>query len=337
MDVAQGVCDGPAKNTVDDPLKLVVGDSEEQPTKKKHQQNIDTLLRKRLRKICRQLMVNGAQKASISRQKKKKKKQDNPAQKKRRKFTPSPRLTSATMVPAPPQPEIPRIRGSGVKRPLGTDNSSKLGLAKRQKTGGVKSNPSFASPAPSTLLEPGEENEWNGFSTDEGLDHPPDPDSLDAEEASSVCEEMSGDRGEIPEDSSDLKKPTFTDLFCDENYVIRQEIFKHIGVAGILNLRGVNRGLRELQYKVWDINTKLRRFFDDPIAFRSVLGHNDALISGSFVLQFLERVTWPASRMHIMVTEGEAASNLEAYLIKKEGYERESDHASDLYPVSSRF
>lgn len=43
---------------------------------------------------------------------------------------------------------------------------------------------------------------------------------------------------------------------------------------------------KELQQTQWNINVRLERFFRQPKAFRSALGENDALVSGSFALQF---------------------------------------------------
>lgn len=46
----------------------------------------------------------------------------------------------------------------------------------------------------------------------------------------------------------------------------------------------------------------------------------NALISGSFALQFFERVTWPESDLDILVEEGDGLEEMKKYLTGSEGY-----------------
>lgn len=71
----------------------------------------------------------------------------------------------------------------------------------------------------------------------------------------------------------------------------------------------------------WDINKKLRRFVTDPEELRSKLGEHDALISGSFVIQFFDGVVWPESDLDIFVENGKGASELGRHLLESEDYE----------------
>lgn len=50
---------------------------------------------------------------------------------------------------------------------------------------------------------------------------------------------------------------------------------------------------------VWNINRALQRFFDDPLAFRSLQSTSGLLISGSFALQFLSRQYWADSDLDL--------------------------------------
>lgn len=43
---------------------------------------------------------------------------------------------------------------------------------------------------------------------------------------------------------------------------------------------------RHLQLSQWNVDVRLKRFFMDAKGFRQVLGENNALVSGSFALQF---------------------------------------------------
>ncbi|RYP70459.1 hypothetical protein DL769_004948 [Monosporascus sp. CRB-8-3] len=69
-----------------------------------------------------------------------------------------------------------------------------------------------------------------------------------------------------------------------------------------------------------------------------MLGRSNALISGSFALQFFERVVWPESDLDIMIPEGHGLEEMAGFLIDKEGYRLDSETettvkvAADHYP-----
>ena len=79
----------------------------------------------------------------------------------------------------------------------------------------------------------------------------------------------------------------------------------------------------------WNVNKRLERFSQAPKGFRGQMGKSGALISGSFAIQFFERVLWKESDLDIFVEHGPKASNFERYLCENEGYhlthEREHD------------
>lgn len=71
----------------------------------------------------------------------------------------------------------------------------------------------------------------------------------------------------------------------------------------------------------YNINKKSKRFVTKPPAFRSELGRYDALISGSFALQFFDGVVWDESDLDIFVEDGDYAPlAIGEYLIEREGY-----------------
>ena len=74
----------------------------------------------------------------------------------------------------------------------------------------------------------------------------------------------------------------------------------------------------------WDVDRDLRRFVKDPRRLRQQLGQHNALISGSFALQFFERVTWEKSDLDIFLGHGEVES-FKQYLVEEEGYRLVSD------------
>ena len=86
----------------------------------------------------------------------------------------------------------------------------------------------------------------------------------------------------------------------------------------------------------WNVDRDLRCFVKDARRLRSQLGQHNALISGSFVLQFFERATWEKSDLDIFVHHNEA-SNFEEYLVKEEGYSLVSDQANIDYAMDALF
>lgn len=61
----------------------------------------------------------------------------------------------------------------------------------------------------------------------------------------------------------------------------------------------------------------------DPVVLRSLMSRLDALVSGSFALQFFERVVWKDSGLDIYVEYGredETTTMLEQHLVEAEDY-----------------
>ncbi|KAI0076957.1 hypothetical protein K474DRAFT_1707755 [Panus rudis PR-1116 ss-1] len=65
----------------------------------------------------------------------------------------------------------------------------------------------------------------------------------------------------------------------------------------------------------FDINKFLTRFFDDPLAFRSMQAETGALISGSMALQFLDRSFYPESDLDLYA-EQKNSKQIEKWLIE---------------------
>ncbi|KAH6684495.1 hypothetical protein B0J14DRAFT_13981 [Halenospora varia] len=83
-------------------------------------------------------------------------------------------------------------------------------------------------------------------------------------------------------------------------------------------------GLFDTLFKTqWNINRQLKRFVHDPVVLRSLMSRLDALVSGSFALQFFERVVWKDSDLDIYVEYGredETTTMLEQHLVEAEVY-----------------
>lgn len=68
----------------------------------------------------------------------------------------------------------------------------------------------------------------------------------------------------------------------------------------------------------WNVEWRLALFVRNVNSFRSLMARTNALVSGSFALQFFDRVHWPASDLDINVRQG--SDILESYLCRVEGY-----------------
>ena len=116
----------------------------------------------------------------------------------------------------------------------------------------------------------------------------------------------------------------------DRFYPIFYNICSRLDIASIVALTRTCKGLstvyQELLDVFWDVNCSLQRFVKNIRGFRSQLRGENALISGSFVLQFLDRVHWPESDLDIYVSRDTPLSEslysgMITYLIENEGYE----------------
>jgi len=135
----------------------------------------------------------------------------------------------------------------------------------------------------------------------------------------------------------------------EEYYPIFDRICSSLGIGDIVSLTRTCKSLSSV-YQVllttqWNVDRALRRFVKDPCLFRSKLGEYDALVSGSFALQFFDRVIWPESDLDIFMRVG-AQKHFEEYLCQSEGYtlntetervedtlSKETERDDDIYPM----
>ncbi|KAL9627261.1 MAG: hypothetical protein Q9204_006697 [Flavoplaca sp. TL-2023a] len=118
---------------------------------------------------------------------------------------------------------------------------------------------------------------------------------------------------------------TFVNTFSrDAHYPIFSCLCDHLSIGGILALSKTCKDFSDIyDYLLpmyWNMDKRLQRFVNDPTGLRSKMGELDVLISGSFAIQFFERVTWPSSGLDLYVEEGERSDALYAYLVDSEGY-----------------
>jgi len=75
----------------------------------------------------------------------------------------------------------------------------------------------------------------------------------------------------------------------------------------------------------WNINRALKRFVNDPVGLRSSMARHEALISGSFALQFFARTVWEDSDLDIYLEapgqgKEDGMKALARHLMENEGY-----------------
>ncbi|EPS38477.1 hypothetical protein H072_7790 [Dactylellina haptotyla CBS 200.50] len=104
------------------------------------------------------------------------------------------------------------------------------------------------------------------------------------------------------------------------NPILYTAIFDYLEPQDTLRLLRTCKALYEFKYELWSINRSLRRFVDDPIAFRSLMARYNAIVSGSHALQFLARIKWPKSDLDLYVTEDGGIAAFASHLVAKEGY-----------------
>ncbi|CAJ2513806.1 Uu.00g019250.m01.CDS01 [Anthostomella pinea] len=120
-------------------------------------------------------------------------------------------------------------------------------------------------------------------------------------------------------------------LFHPSQYLpVRKRLMKHLNTLEVLRLCQTSKELRShLQLVEWDINKKLKPFFDDPISFRSCLGRCDALIFGDFALQFLERAYWADFDLESIVQNGSKLEELAKHVTEVQGFTWDETYTLD--------
>ncbi|KAK6515803.1 hypothetical protein TWF281_004393 [Arthrobotrys megalospora] len=110
------------------------------------------------------------------------------------------------------------------------------------------------------------------------------------------------------------------DLLSPSQPILYSAIFSYLDPPDIVRLLATCKSLQLFKYELWNVNRSLRRFVDDPIAFRSLMARHNALVSGSHALQFLARIKWPDSDLDVYMTGENALTEFANHLLQKEGY-----------------
>ncbi|KAL8784342.1 MAG: hypothetical protein Q9195_009087 [Heterodermia aff. obscurata] len=139
---------------------------------------------------------------------------------------------------------------------------------------------------------------------------------------------------------SSLTKPTLSHVL--NIYPICDHLSSILPIADLIRLTRTCKQFSSLYQRAlpahWNIDKRLKRFVNDPQSFRSEMADRDALISGSFALQFFERVTWNESDLDIFLEGQNEVSGFEQYLCEREGYRFDhlSERGSEVYSNMSK-
>ncbi|KAF3929786.1 hypothetical protein ABW19_dt0207782 [Dactylella cylindrospora] len=111
------------------------------------------------------------------------------------------------------------------------------------------------------------------------------------------------------------------DLLSPAYPILQTTILDSLQPQDIIRLLATCRTLQQLKPYIWSVNRSLRRFVDDPIAFRSLMARHNALVSGSHALQFLRRVKWLDSDLDVYIYGLDEIFEFATHLMEKEEYE----------------
>lgn len=119
-------------------------------------------------------------------------------------------------------------------------------------------------------------------------------------------------------------------------YPIFDRICAYLQPREIVNFQRTTKRLSgsfESLFKTqWNINRALHRCVADPARFRSEMARHNAIISGSFALQFLDRVIWDDSDLDVYVETEIGSKELGDYLSTFENYRLEEPvEGADTY------
>ncbi|KAL8893571.1 MAG: hypothetical protein Q9192_005134 [Flavoplaca navasiana] len=134
---------------------------------------------------------------------------------------------------------------------------------------------------------------------------------------------------------------TFVNTFSrDAHYPIFSCLCDHLSIGGILALSKTCKDFSDIYDFLlpiqWNVDKRLQRFVNDPVGLRSKMGELDALVSGSFAIQFFERVTWLSSDLDMYVKAGARAYALRTYLANSEGYTLQTTKGTGDLPYAMR-
>ncbi|KAH7019802.1 hypothetical protein EDB80DRAFT_701551 [Ilyonectria destructans] len=116
--------------------------------------------------------------------------------------------------------------------------------------------------------------------------------------------------------------------------IVYDELKKYLNAAELLALSQTSKELGLLRYytlkKAANVDGRLKDFVHDAPLFRSHLGHDNALISGSFALNVFEMGGLKVRKLDIFVQDGPKADHIMFFVSETEGYRSEDEQDGEL-------
>ncbi|KAH9918727.1 uncharacterized protein BXZ73DRAFT_80503 [Epithele typhae] len=95
-------------------------------------------------------------------------------------------------------------------------------------------------------------------------------------------------------------------------------IFGSCSAASLPRLAATSRDVRaafhDFERRAFNVNRRLKRFVDDPAAFRTLMGRTGMIISGSFALQFFDRTLYEESDLDCYLYKDRSILQVGAHL-----------------------
>ncbi|XPS81696.1 hypothetical protein M3J09_013624 [Ascochyta lentis] len=117
---------------------------------------------------------------------------------------------------------------------------------------------------------------------------------------------------------------TLIDLLSTTYAPVQTMILPYLGVAEVVALTRTCKAFGQLptvlEATAWNINHRLKRFFDDPQGFRSALGQCNGLIAGTFARRFFSRSDIKCDEIHIYLEYNPKCGKQLVSYLKDEGY-----------------
>jgi hypothetical protein len=107
-------------------------------------------------------------------------------------------------------------------------------------------------------------------------------------------------------------------------YPVRDRICFYSSIGAIIAIsrtcKQLSQTYQDLLATQWNIDSKLSRFVADPRRFRMRLRDTEAVISGSFAVQFFDRTVYRDADLDVFVEHGNHVKGLCKHLTSTEGY-----------------
>ncbi|KAK6498222.1 hypothetical protein TWF506_004462 [Arthrobotrys conoides] len=113
--------------------------------------------------------------------------------------------------------------------------------------------------------------------------------------------------------------PTILDILNANLEPCYSRILSHLDLPSILRLFSTCKTIHSITYCIFNIDTHLRPFFQNPVVFRQAMADNNLIVSGSTALKFFTREKWVSKDLDVY-TNSMASLRRTADVLEKEGY-----------------